>query len=109
MSELILNVLRADPLERERWAKEWLRAEAERLRDIIARNQDTPQRIPVEVQAEIKDFLDHLDEFIAVLLITTVKEEYQEDFADFISAIEEVKKHLPQKGAPNPVAGMLGR
>lgn len=80
---VVRDVVESDPLEKERWAREWLRAEAERFRAL----KGNPQGI----QAELKRLLDNFEEVLAVLIVTMVKEEYQDAFADFIEAFNEMK------------------
>jgi len=89
---VVRDVVESDPIERERWAREWLRAEAERFRAL----KGNPQGI----QAELKRLLDSFEEVLAVLIVTMVKEEYQDAFADFIEAFNEMKQSVRGNNVP---------
>jgi len=97
---LITDILKADPIEREKWAHEWLKATAQRIRAVKGNE-------PL-ARAEFQALLSDMETILAILVLTMVKDEYQEDVAELIEAIRELQQSLRGASAPMPPAPPAG-
>jgi len=93
----VSDIVRADPYELERWAKDWLKTQAENLRAARGNRQ--------QAEATFNAIMSDIESLLALVVVTMVKDEYQQFVADFIDALQELRASLsgPAGMAPTGV------
>jgi len=94
----VKEIIKAEPFELERWAHEWLRVTTQRIRAVIGNEQLARQ--------EFASLLQDVESILAIVVITMVKDEYQEDVAELIDAIRELQQSLRGSASPSALPGM---
>ncbi len=91
----VSEIIQAEPFELERWAHEWLKATNERLRAVVGNEQLAKQ--------EFASLLQDVESILALIVITMVKDEYQQDVARLIDAIRELQQSLKNRSPQPPM------
>lgn len=102
----VSEIVQADPYELERWAKDWLKTQAENLRAAKGNRQ--------QAEAIFNTIMSDVESLLALVVVTMVKEEYQPFVADFIDALQELRASMSNQmgvaptGMPPGMPGNMG-